>query len=150
MSIRQSEYTKVFGAYLDVAKHFQSQHDYKTVRIQPQISVSHCFDTIPNMQGVFFLGKAVDVARRGGDISREAEATSLLGGSLIFQASRSRKKLAIPGQLCFRACGQCNEHVAGLANERMGNLEAAMEYHEKHRELLRLSGDTSLRYLALA
>ena len=30
--------------------------------------------------------------------------------------------------------------TAGLANERMGNLAAAMEYHEKHRELLRLSG----------
>jgi hypothetical protein len=35
VSIRQSEYTKVFGAYIDVAKHFQSQNDHKTVRIQP-------------------------------------------------------------------------------------------------------------------
>ena len=39
-------------------------------------------------QGVFFLGKAVDVARRAGDVSREAEATSLLGESLATPCSR--------------------------------------------------------------
>jgi hypothetical protein len=46
------------------------------------------------------------------------------------------------------SAGDLKGHVAGLANERMGNLEAAMEYHEKHRELQRLSGKASLRHTA--
>ena len=61
-------------------------------------------------QGVFFLGKAVDVARRAGDVSREAEATSLLGESLATPcsacgfASASRARLA-HAALCI--AGSC-------------------------------------------
>ena len=33
MSQRRKEHIKVFTAYQDVAKHFQAQHDYKTVRL---------------------------------------------------------------------------------------------------------------------
>jgi len=83
---RQAQHSSVFSSYMDIANHYQGQHDYKTA--------------------IYFLTKALDVARLAKDVEREADANQMLG----------------------------------LAHERMGNLRTAIEFHEKHRDLVTRSG----------
>lgn len=71
---------------MDISKHYQGQQDYKTA--------------------IYFLTKALDVARLAGDVVLEADANQSLG----------------------------------LAQEKLGNIRAAIEYHETHRDLLLQAG----------
>jgi len=83
---RHAQHDTVFSSYMEVAKHYQGQQDYKTA--------------------IYFLTKALDVARLSHDVVREAEANQSLG----------------------------------LAQEKMGSIRAAIEYHETHRDLLLQAG----------
>ena len=56
---RHAHHDSVFAAYEDVAKHYQSQHDFKTA--------------------VYFLTKALGVAQLAQDSRREAHANEALG-----------------------------------------------------------------------
>jgi len=56
---RQAHHDTVFAAYEDIARHYQSQHDYKTT--------------------VYFLTKALGVAQLAQDNVREAHANEALG-----------------------------------------------------------------------
>lgn len=83
---RHAQHDTVFISYMEIAKHYQGQQDYKTA--------------------IYFLTKALDVARLARDVVREAEANQSLG----------------------------------LAQEKLGNIKAAIEYHETHRDLLQQAG----------
>ena len=123
---RHAHHDTVFAAYEDIAKHYQSQHDFKTA--------------------VYFLTKALGVAQLAQDSVREAQANEALGlakekmGAIrqaiqYYETHRDllvRHGLEVPGESArhvIRAYKALAEEV-----QRQGDYQEAITYLEKSLE----------------
>ena len=130
---RHAHHDTVFAAYEDIAKHYQTQHDYKTA--------------------VYFLTKALGVAQLAQDSVREAQANEALGlakekmGAIrqaieYYETHRDllvRHGLEVPGESArhvIRAYKALAEEV-----QRQGDYQEAITYLEKSLEAAQALND---------
>jgi tetratricopeptide (TPR) repeat protein len=138
---RQAQHDAVFAAYEDIAKHYQDQHDYKTT--------------------VYFLTKALSVARVAEDPMREAEANEALGlakekmGAIsqaieYYETHRDllvRHGLEVPGESArhvIRAYKALAEEV-----QRQGDYHSAITYLEKSLQAAQALSDRAAEGVSL-
>ena len=138
---RQAENDAVFEAYEDIAKHYQSQHDFKTA--------------------VYFLTKALTVAKMANDSVREAHANEALGlakekmGAIrqaieYYETHRDllvRHGLEVPGESArhvIRAYKALAEEV-----QRQGDHHEAITYLDKSLDAARALNDRAAEGVSL-
>lgn len=123
---RQASHSSVFGSYMDIANHYQGQHDYQTA--------------------IYFLTKALDVARLANDVEREADANQMLGlahermGNLRTAIEFHEKRRDLVTASGVELTAENGRHLIGaykaLAEElqRTGDYVAAIGYYERSLE----------------
>lgn len=123
---RQASHSSVFASYMDIANHYQGQHDYQTA--------------------IYFLTKALDVARLANDVEREADANQMLGlahermGNLRTAIEFHEKRRDLVTASGVELTAENGRHLIGaykaLAEElqRTGDYVAAIGYYERSLE----------------
>uniref|UniRef100_A0A6U4KN14 Tetratricopeptide repeat protein 29 n=2 Tax=Hemiselmis andersenii TaxID=464988 RepID=A0A6U4KN14_HEMAN len=130
---RQAQHSSVFASYMDIAHHYQGQHDYKT--------------------SIYFLTKALDVARLAEDAEREADANQMLGlahermGSLRTAIEFHETHRDIVTTAGVELPAESGRHLIGaykaLAEElqRQGDYTSAIGYFERSLKAAQTLGD---------
>ena len=130
---RHAHHDSVFAAYEEIAKHYQSQHDFKTT--------------------VYFLTKALGVAKLAQDSVREAHANEALGlakekmGAIrqaieYYETHRDllvRHGLEVPGESARHVIRAYKALAADV--QRQGDSHSAIIYLEKSLEAAQALND---------